>query len=66
MNPDRLLKLSEIADRLGGISERSVRRLIASGTLPKPIKVLSVPMILASEFDEFLERAKAKRQICTP
>ena len=66
MKTEHLLNLAEVAQRLDGISLRSVRRLIASETLPKPIKVLSVPMIAASEFDEFLERAKAQRQICMP
>jgi len=46
---------------LGDISERSVRRLIARGDLPQPVKVLSAPRLYRSEVFAYLEKLKAKR-----
>jgi predicted DNA-binding transcriptional regulator AlpA len=46
---------------LGDISEPSVRRLIASGELPQPVKVLSAPRLYHSEVKAYLERLKNKR-----
>jgi predicted DNA-binding transcriptional regulator AlpA len=58
---DQLLDLAEVAEVLGHISTRSVRRLIARGDLPPPIKILSTPRLYHSEVMAFLERLKQKR-----
>lgn len=58
---DRLIDFKEAAHRLGDISERSVRRLIASQELPEPVKVLSKPMLYDSDVTAYLERLKSKR-----
>lgn len=59
---DRLVDFKEIAHMLGNISERSVRRLIASGELPQPVKVRSAPRLYHSEIVAYLERLKKKRR----
>ena len=51
----------ETAHILGDISERSVRRLIASGELPPPVKVLSAPRLYHSEVKSYLEKLRNKR-----
>jgi predicted DNA-binding transcriptional regulator AlpA len=58
---ERLLDLNEVAQLLGGISTRSVRRLIARGDLPPPVKVLSSPRLCYSDILSYFERLKAKR-----
>ncbi len=58
---DRLIDFRETAHILGDISERSVRRLIASGELPQPVKVLSAPRLYHSEVRAYLERLRVKR-----
>ncbi len=55
------MNMEEVAQKLGGISTRSVRRLIASGQLPKPVKVLSAPRLYHSDVMCYLERLKQKR-----
>jgi predicted DNA-binding transcriptional regulator AlpA len=59
---DRLMDLEEVAEKLGHISTRSVRRLIARGDLPKPVKVLSSPRLYHSDIMTYLERLKQKRE----
>jgi predicted DNA-binding transcriptional regulator AlpA len=61
VDEDRLMDLEEIAEKLGNISTRSVRRLIARGDLPKPVKVLSSPRLYHSDVLAYLERLKQKR-----
>jgi len=58
---DRLIDFKEIAHLLGDVSERSVRRLIARGDLPQPVKVLSSPRLYHSDVWAYLERLKNKR-----
>lgn len=58
---DRLIDFKEVAHLLGDISERSVRRLIARGDLPQPVKVLSAPKLYQSDVFAYLEKLKAKR-----
>jgi predicted DNA-binding transcriptional regulator AlpA len=58
---DSLMTLEDVAAKLGGISTRSVRRLIARGDLPKPIKILSSPRLYYSEVLAYLERQKQNR-----
>ena len=60
---DRLMDLEEVAEKLGNISTRSVRRLIAKGDLPKPVKVLSSPRLYHSDILAYFERLKAKRAV---
>jgi predicted DNA-binding transcriptional regulator AlpA len=59
---DRLMDLEEVAEKLGNISTRSVRRLIAKGDLPKPVKVLSSPRLYHSDITTYLEKLKQKRE----
>ncbi len=59
---DRLMDLEEVAEKLGNISTRSVRRLIARGDLPQPVKVLSSPRLYHSDVTAYLEKLKQKRQ----
>ena len=63
---DRLVDFEEVARILGGISERSVRRLIAKAELPQPVKVLSSPRLYLSDVVAYLERLKAKRERLSP
>ena len=58
---DRLMDLEEVAEKLGNISTRSVRRLIAKGDLPKPVKVLTSPRFYHSDVTAYLEKLKQKR-----
>jgi predicted DNA-binding transcriptional regulator AlpA len=58
---DRLMDLEEVAEMLGNISTRSVRRLMARGDLPKAVKVLSSPRLYHSDVVAYLERLKQKR-----
>ena len=60
---ERLLDLEEVARLLGGVSTRSVRRLIARGDLPRPVKVLSSPRLYFSDVLTYFERLKAKRDV---
>jgi len=58
---DRLIDFKEVAHLLGDVSERSVRRLIARGDLPQPVKVLSSRRLYHSDVRAYLERLKNKR-----
>jgi predicted DNA-binding transcriptional regulator AlpA len=58
---NRLIDFKEVAHLLGDVSERSVRRLIARGDLPQPVKVLSSPRLYYSDVQTYLERLKNKR-----
>ena len=60
-DPERLIDLEEVARLLGGVSTRSVRRLIARGDLPRPVKVLSSPRLYFSDVLAYFERLKVKR-----
>ena len=55
------MDLEEVAEKLGKISTRSVRRLIARGDLPQPVKVLSSPRLYHSDVVAYLEGLKQKR-----
>ena len=59
---DRLVDFAEVARLLGGISERSVRRLISKGDFPQPVKVLSSPRLYFSDVLAYFERLKLKRE----
>ena len=62
---DRLMDLEEVAEKLGNISTRSVRRLIAKGDLPQPVKVLSSPRLYHSDIVAYLDGLKQKRDTAT-
>jgi len=62
---DRLMDLEEVAEQLGRISTRSVRRLIARGDLPQPVKVLSSPRLYHSDVVAYLDALKRKRDTAT-
>lgn len=53
-----LLTLSEVGEILGGFSERTIRRMIDRGELPKPIKILRRSLLPASDVCTFIERLK--------
>ncbi len=59
---DRLLDFAEVAHLLGGISVRSVYRLIAKHDLPDPVKVLSSPRLYASDVSNYLQNLKNQRR----
>jgi len=59
---DRLVDFAEVARLLGGISERSVRRLISKGEFPQPVKVLSSPRLYFSDVLAYFDRLKLKRE----
>lgn len=59
---DHLIDFREVARLLGDVSERSVRRLIARGDLPQPVKVLSSPRLYHSDIRTYLDRLKTKRR----
>ena len=62
MENDPLVSLEKAGEMLGGISEKSVRRLISSGELPPTVKVLSSPKLFESDVTGYSERLKAKRK----
>jgi predicted DNA-binding transcriptional regulator AlpA len=62
---DRLMDLEEVAEMLGNISTRSVRRLIARGDLPQAVKVLSSPRLYHSDVVAYLNGLKQKRDATT-
>jgi len=63
---DRLVDFAEVARMLGDISERSVRRLIAKGELPQPVKVLSSPKLYLSDVLAYFGRLKLNRERIQP
>lgn len=58
---DHLIDFKEVASRLGGISIRSVYRLIAKHDLPNAVHVLSKPCLYASDITAYLDKLKGKR-----
>lgn len=61
MNSERLVSLAETAEMLGGVSVKTVRRMIAAGELPPAVKVLSCTKLPLSEVVGCIERLKEKR-----
>ena len=61
MSDERLVSLAETAERFGGVSIKTVRRLIAAGELPAPVKVMSCSKLPLSEVLACIERLKAQR-----
>ena len=63
MEDDPLISLEKATvEMLGGISVKSLRRLIACGELPPVVKVLSSPRLFKSDVVAYRERLKAKRK----
>lgn len=58
---DRLIDFEEVSRLLGGISERTIRRLIAAGELPQPVRIRRSPRLYHSEVVAYLEQLKRKR-----
>lgn len=56
----RLVSLQGAAERLG-LSLRAVYRLIASGTLPPPVKVGGASRLFESDLDAYLDRLQRAR-----
>lgn len=53
--------MGQVAEILG-VSKRTLYRLIADGSLPKPVKVGSCSRIVESELTVFIETLKGKRR----
>ena len=61
MESDRLKPLQAVGEMLGGISVKTVRRMIASGALPQPVYVGRTPMLFLSEVLAAIERLRTQR-----
>ncbi len=61
MEADRLVPLRVVAEMLGGISVKTVRRMIAAGALPEPVYVGRTPMLFLSEVVAAIERLRTQR-----
>jgi len=66
MKPERktkehLLTLAEVSERLS-LSKRAIYRLIAKGSLSKPVKIGGATRLCESDLDRFLETLKAARK----
>ena len=59
---DDLLDFGKVAEKLGNVSVRTVRRLIAGGDLPNPVYVLSSPRLYRSDVVRFLQNLKGRRR----
>jgi predicted DNA-binding transcriptional regulator AlpA len=60
-NGEFLVSLEEAGRLLGGISKKTVRRRIAEGVLPKPIKEGKFSRLFRSDVVAFIEKLKGKR-----
>lgn len=58
---EQLLTLAEVALRLS-LSKRAIYRLIAKGSLAKPVKIGGATRICESDLEQFLETLKAERK----
>ena len=63
MEGERLIRLRDVARILGGISAKTVRRMISAGLLPVPVYVGRTPMLCESEVGAAIERLKQKRKV---
>ncbi len=61
MEADRLVPLRVVAEMLGSISVKTVRRMIAAGALPKAVYVGRTPMLFLSEVVAAIERLRTQR-----
>jgi predicted DNA-binding transcriptional regulator AlpA len=60
-NGELLISFEEAGRMLGGISERTVRRRIAEGLLPKPVKEGKFCRLLRSDVVARIQRLKEER-----
>ncbi len=60
-NDESLVSLEEVGRMLGGISSKTVRRRIAEGLLPKPIKEGKFCRLFRSDVMGLIEKLKRKR-----
>jgi predicted DNA-binding transcriptional regulator AlpA len=60
---ERLVSLAETASLLGGVSVKTVRRMIAAGELPPTVKVMSCSKLPLSEVQSCIERLKQQRTV---
>lgn len=63
MSSERLVSLNETANMFGGVSVKTVRRMIAAGQLPAPVKVMSCSKLPLSEVLGCIERLKRQRSV---
>ena len=63
---DHLIDFKEVSRLLGGISERLMRRFIAAGDLPQPVRVRRSPRFYHSEVTAYLQKLKLKRKPTRP
>ena len=61
MTNHRLITVGQVADMLS-ISVRQVWRLIADGSLPRPVKIGKVSRLLLSDVEIFVEELKLQRE----
>ncbi len=61
MEADRLVPLRVVAEMLGGISVKTVRRMIAAAALPEAVYVGRTPMLFLSEVIAAIERLRTQR-----
>jgi len=61
MEADRLVQLRTVAEMWGGISVKTVRRMIAAGSLPNAVYVGRTPMLFLSEVVAAIERLRTQR-----
>jgi len=61
VSSERLVSLNETAEMFGGVSVKTVRRMIAAGELPPTVKVMSCVKLPLSEVETCIERLKARR-----
>lgn len=66
MEADRLIPLHRVAEMLGGISVKTVRRMIAAGALLEPVYVGRTPMLFLSEVVAAIERLRTQRDERAP
>lgn len=58
---EHLLSLAEVGERLC-LSKRAIYRLIAKGSLPKPVKIGGATRLCESDLEHFIETLKAARR----
>jgi predicted DNA-binding transcriptional regulator AlpA len=60
-NGELLLSLEEVGRMLGGISTKTVRRRIAEGLLPQPVKEGKFSRLFHSDVAAVIEKLKRER-----
>lgn len=62
MSDDSLISFAEAGRLLGGVCEKTVRRRIAAGELPKPIREGKFSRLFRSDILKRIEDLKQQRQ----